>query len=100
MPPRADGQEAARAAFSGGADSANIPTKQVSIPAEGIGVVALIKQAGLVPSKGEGFRTIEQGGLTMNGEKVTDPKMLIKPEDIGDGIVFKKGKKTFLKVTL
>ncbi|MBQ2042346.1 MAG: tyrosine--tRNA ligase, partial [Firmicutes bacterium] len=49
---------------------------------------------------GEGFRTIEQGGLTMNGEKVTDPKMLIKPEDVGEGIVFRKGKKTFLKVTL
>ena len=96
----AKAQEAARAAFSGGAGGADIPTKKVQIPAEGIGVVALIKLAGLVPSNGEGFRTIEQGGLTMNGEKVTDPKMLIKPEDVGEGIVFKKGKKTFLKVTL
>ena len=96
----AKAQEAARAAFSGGAGGADIPAKQVQIPAEGIGVVALIKQAGLVPSNGEGFRTIEQGGLTMNGEKVTDPKMLIKPEDVGEGIVFRKGKKTFLKVTL
>ena len=93
-------QDAARAAFGGGAGGADIPTKKVEIPAEGIGVVALIKQAGLVPSNGEGFRTIEQGGLTMNGEKVTDPKMLIRPEDVGEGIVFKKGKKTFLKVTL
>ena len=96
----AKAQQAARAAFGGGASDADIPTKKVAIPAEGIGVVALIKQAGLVPSNGEGFRTIEQGGLTLNGEKVTDPKMLIKPEDVGDGLVFKKGKKTFLKVTL
>ena len=93
-------QQAARAAFGGSADSADIPTVQISIPAEGIGIVALIKEAGLVPSNGEGFRTIEQGGLSMNGEKVTDTKQIIKPEDVKDGIVFKKGKKTFLKVTI
>ena len=96
-------QEAARAAFSGGADMANIPTKQIAadVIGDGIGVVALIKTAGLVPSNGEGFRTIEQGGLSMNGEKVTNPKMVITKDMFGeDGIVFKKGKKTFLKVTL
>ena len=68
---------------------------------DGIGIVNLIKTVGLVPSNGEGFRTIEQGGLTMNGEKVTDPKMTVTREMFGeDGIIFKKGKKTFLKVEL
>ena len=72
-----------------------------SVIGDGIGLVSLIKQAGLVPSNGEGFRTIEQGGLLMNGEKVTDPKQTITKDMFGeDGILFKKGKKTFLKVKL
>ena len=71
------------------------------IVGDGIGLVSLIKAAGLVPSNGEGFRTIEQGGLTMNGEKATDPKRIITADMFGeDGIIFKKGKKTFLRVTL
>jgi len=93
-------QEAARAAFSG-ADSANMPTKKISLPKEGMGIVALMKEVGLVPSNGEGFRTIEQGGLSLNGEKVTDAKMLVTEDMFEDGsIVLKKGKKTFLKVEL
>ena len=96
----AKAQEAARAAFSGG-DSANMPTKKVEIPEEGIGIVALMKQTGLVPSNGEGFRTIEQGGLSLNGEKVSDPKMVITKDMFKDGpLVLKKGKKTFLKVEI
>ncbi|MBQ5437243.1 MAG: tyrosine--tRNA ligase, partial [Firmicutes bacterium] len=68
---------------------------------DGIGIVNLIKTVGLVPSNGEGFRTIEQGGLTMNGEKVTNAKMMITKDDFKDGaIIFKKGKKTFLKVEI
>ena len=97
-------QEAARAAFgAGGAGMADVPTKvlDASVIGDGIGLVSLIKQAGLVPSNGEGFRTIEQGGLLMNGEKVTDPKQTITKDMFGeDGILFKKGKKTFLKVKL
>jgi len=96
----AKAQEAARAAFSGGA-SANMPTKKIELPEEGIGIVALMKQTGLVPSNSEAFRTIEQGGLSINGEKVTDTKLLITKETFKDGpIVLKKGKKTFLKVEL
>ncbi len=96
----AKAQEAARAAFSGGA-SANMPTKRIELPEEGIGIVALMKQTGLVPSNSEAFRTIEQGGLSINGEKVTDTKLLITKETFKDGpIVLKKGKKTFLKVEL
>lgn len=90
--------EAARAAFSGGA-SADMPTKKVELPAEGIGIVALLKTVGLVPSNSEGFRTIEQGGLSINGEKVTDTKLTVTADMFKDGpIVIKKGKKTFLKV--
>ena len=97
-------QEAARAAFgAGGAGMQNIPTKTISAEAvgDGIGLVSLMKTVGLVPSNGEGFRTIEQGGLLMNGEKVTNPKMTVTKDMFGEeGILLKKGKKTFLKVTL
>ncbi|MBR0131085.1 MAG: tyrosine--tRNA ligase, partial [Firmicutes bacterium] len=97
----AKAQEAARAAFGGQGAMDNIPTKQAVIPEEGIGIVALMKQVGLVPSNSEGFRTIEQGGLLMNGEKVTDTKLLITKDSFRDGeLILKKGKKTFLKVTL
>ena len=93
-------QEAARAAFSGGA-SANMPTVKVELPDEGMGIVALMKATGLVPSNGEGFRTIEQGGLSINGEKVSDTKLLVTKEMFKDGpIILKKGKKTFLKVEI
>ncbi len=96
----AKAQEAARAAFSGGA-SANMPTVKIELPDEGLGIVALMKQTGLVPSNGEGFRTIEQGGLSINGEKVSDTKLLITKDMFKDGpIILKKGKKTFLKVEI
>jgi tyrosyl-tRNA synthetase len=96
--------DGARAAFSGGGATANIPTE--SRPAsdfegDGKGVVSLIKELGLVPSNGEGFRTIEQGGLSINGEKVTDPKMNIKVDMFEDGeILIQKGKKKFIKVVI
>ncbi|HPX70769.1 MAG TPA: tyrosine--tRNA ligase [Bacillota bacterium] len=96
-------QDAARAAFGGEGDMSDIPSLAIDsgIVGDGIGLVSLIKAAGLVPSNGEGFRTIEQGGLTMNGEKATDPKRIITADMFGeDGIIFKKGKKTFLRVTL
>ncbi len=95
-------QNMARAAFGGGS-AADMPSKKLDPAAvgEGIGIVALMKLAGLVPSNSEGFRTIEQGGLTIDGEKVSDTKMVVTKEMLsGDGIVLKKGKKTFLRLSL
>ena len=94
-------QEAARAAFGGNGNLDNIPTKKIEMPAEGKGIVSIMKEVGLVPSNGEGFRTIQQGGLTLNDEKVTDTKLVLTAADFKDGyIVLKKGKKTFLKVEI
>ncbi|MBQ2271532.1 MAG: tyrosine--tRNA ligase, partial [Firmicutes bacterium] len=98
-------QSAARALFAGGGDMANVPTttmEKVRFEGEGIGVVSLIKELKLVPSNGEGFRTIEQGGLSINDEKVTDKKLMITLDTFKeDGtILIKKGKKTFHKVQL
>lgn len=100
----AKAQEAARAAFGGAGDMSNIPSSKMDAAAfegEGMGVVTLIKNLKLVPSNGEGFRTIEQGGLSINDEKVTNPKMMITKDMFKDGcIIIKKGKKTFHKVEI
>ncbi len=97
-------QEGARAAFGGGGDAANIPTTEMEaavFEGEGKGLVSLIKELGLVPSNGEGFRTIEQGGLSVNGEKVTNAKMAVTVDMFKDGeLMIQKGKKKFHKVVI
>jgi tyrosyl-tRNA synthetase len=97
-------QDGARAAFGGGGDVENIPSTQIpaaEFDGEGIGIVTLMHRVGLVPSKGEGFRTIEQGGLMIDDVKVTDAKMMITKENFNEGkIIIKKGKKTFHLVEL
>ena len=96
--------EGARAAFGGGGDMSNVPTTEMTkdeFEGEGMGVVTLIKTLGLVPSNGEGFRTIEQGGLAIAGNKVTDKKLMITPEMFEDGkLLIQKGKKTFHMVII
>jgi len=100
----AKAQDGARAAFGGGGNLGNIPSTQIpasEFDGDGIGIVTLIHSIGLVPSKGEGFRTIEQGGLVVDDVKVTDSKMMITKENFTDGkLIIKKGKKTFHLVEL
>lgn len=97
-------QEGARAAFGGGGSVANIPAVQrakADFEGEGLGIVTFIKELGLVPSNREGFMTIEQGGLKLDGEKVTDKKMMITCETFKDGkLLVEKGKKKKLVVEL
>ncbi|MBQ1353168.1 MAG: tyrosine--tRNA ligase, partial [Firmicutes bacterium] len=89
-------QDGARAAFGGGGDAANIPTTKMDasqFEGEGMGLVNLIRELGLVSSNGEGFRTIEQGGLKLAGEKVTDKKMSVTKDMFEDGkLMIQKGK--------
>ena len=96
--------DGARAAFAGGGSMENIPTTVMEasqFEGEGMGVVNLIRQLGLVPSNGEGFRTIEQGGLTVAGKKVTDKKMMVTVDMFEDGkLLIQKGKKKFHMVEL
>ncbi|MDR2355644.1 MAG: tyrosine--tRNA ligase [Clostridiales Family XIII bacterium] len=97
-------RDAARALFSGGADSDDVPT--TVLPAErffgaGVGLADLIRELGLVKSNSEGLRAIEQGGLSVNDEKITDKKFTVTKELFkGDFILIKKGKKTFHRVKL
>ncbi len=97
-------QEAARALFSGAADTDNMPTVTLSADDFEGGQVQIIKimlKAGLIKSNGEGRRLIQQGGVSVDDHKVTDPLAFVSAADFQKGhIILKKGKKVFYKVTV
>ncbi|MBQ2890286.1 MAG: tyrosine--tRNA ligase [Clostridia bacterium] len=96
-------QEAAQSVFGAGAANANMPTFELakSELADGMNIVDLMVVSGLVPSKGEGRRVIQQGGLSVDGEKVTDIAHMITESNFNDGIIIiKKGKKVHIKIEL
>jgi tyrosyl-tRNA synthetase len=99
----AKAQEAARALFADGANLDDIPTSVIEAARveAGIGLASLIREVGLAQSNSDGLRAIEQGGILIDGEKITDKKFVIRPEHFHDGaILIKKGKKTFHRVRL
>ena len=96
-------QSAARALFSGEGDEASMPTTCLcceQVPEEGVNIIDLLVCCGLVKSKGEGRRLIEQGGVSLNGEKVTSFGALVSREQLCAGVKIKKGKKVFHKAVL
>ena len=95
-------QEGARALFSG-ADTYHMPTTELSeedFDEEGkIDLITLLVKAELVPSRSEGRRAIQQGGVSIDGEKLTDIYHTVEKDAFaGDGIVLKRGKKKFKKI--
>lgn len=95
--------ETARSLFGGGADAENMPATVLDaalLGEDGIGILDLLVAAGLVPSKGEGRRLVQQGGVALDGEKVSDPMAMISRERLELGIVVKKGKKVYHKVSV
>ena len=97
-------QEGARALFSAGGNTENMPTTQLSkadLTDGKIGVLDLLLKAKLTASKGEGRRLVQQGGVTINDEKVTDVMKELTAADFAEGqLIIKKGKKVFHKVVL
>ena len=95
--------EAARALFSGGVSSENMPTVSISesdfVDGKLAVTDALIK-AGIAKSKGEGKRLIEQGGITINDEKITDVFAAIDRGAFENEVILKKGKKIFIKLII
>ena len=95
-------QEGARALFSSGS-AEHMPTAELAAEdfTDGaIDIVSLRHRSGLAASRSEGRRAVEQGGVAVDGEKITDPKAVIAQEKFdGEGVVVKKGKKNFRKVT-
>lgn len=95
--------DAAMAIFSGGSDTTNMPSAEVSSSdiQNGVNVLDLLLTLKLVPSKSEARRLVQQNGLAINGDKVTAVDAVINSDFFKDGeMIIKKGKKTFLKVTL
>ena len=97
-------QDAAKALFSTGGDKSNMPTTQLSagdLTDGQITVVDLMVKCGLTPSKGEARRLIQQGGVELNGEKVTDIAAVVTVSALeGEGTTIKKGKKVFHRAVL
>lgn len=100
----ADGaREAAKALFGGNGSTDNMPTAAVSQDQLDSGVLLLdvLLEAGFIPSRSEGRRLIEQNGLMMGAEKVTNLQQAITAKDFDNGeILIKKGKKSYLKVII
>ena len=96
-------QAAAKALFSQGA-AADMPTAELSgedFTDGSIDILNVLVKSGLVPSRAEARRAVQQGGVTADGEKVTDIKTAYGPEAFeGEGMIVKKGKKNFRKVDM
>ena len=96
--------ETSREVFAGGGVSADMPTKEFEASAfagEGMGLAALLKEAGLEPSTSEAYRTIQGGGARINGEQITDKKYAVTEADFNDGeLILQKGKKKFMKIVV
>ncbi len=92
----------AKSLFSG-ADAEHMPATAIDaslIVDDAASVLDLLVAAGLAPSKGEARRLVQQGGISVDGEKVTDMKAVVSAEALRKGVVMKKGKKIYHRVTL
>lgn len=89
--------DAAKAIFAKGGVSDDMPTTEIEaaeLDNGSIGILTLLVKCGLCPSNGEARRLVTQGGVSVNDEKLTDPKAMI---DLSDAVIIKKGKKVFHK---
>ena len=93
--------ESAKALFTGG-NAENMPTTELDDTAFGeegkIGILDLMVKAELVTSKAEARRGVQQGGVSVNGEKVNDPFTSYEKKDFADDFILKRGKKNFRKI--
>ena len=94
-------KSAAEAVFGGQGSDENMPTYEIEAVTGEQGVMDVLVEAGFIPSKGEGRRLVQQGGLSINGEKMTDFGLRLTEDLFVDGkVVVKKGKKAFLKIVV
>lgn len=96
-------QTAAKALFAGGSDDSNMPSTEVTcddLEDGKITVLALMIKAGMIKSNGEGRRLIQQGGVSLDDEKITDVFTTVTEEQLKNSVIVKKGKKVFHKFTL
>ena len=95
-------KEASHALFAGGANNANMPTVTVTaedFPDGELDIISVLVKAGLCDSRGDGRRNIQQGGVSVADEKVTDISTKYTLDDFkGEGLIIRRGKKNFAKV--
>ena len=96
-------QATAHGLFSGAADHENMPSTKLDaelVKDGGVGLLAAMVAAGLCGSNREARQLVQQGGVLVDGEKVTDPKAVLTVDALNKGVVIKKGKKVYHKVVL
>ena len=97
-------QDAAKALFVGGGDMSNVPATtltEADLTDGSIGILDLMLKCKLAPSKKEARRLVEQGGVEVDGVKVTDVTHALSQEELsGDGVILKKGKKAYHRISL
>ena len=97
-------QESARALFAGGGNAADMPTcelEEADFQDGKIDILGILVKAGLTASRSEARRAVEQGGVTVDNEKVSDIKAVYEPDQFtGEGIVVKRGKKNFKRIVM
>ena len=96
-------QATARGLFSGAADHENMPSTKLDaelVKDGSVGLLAAMVAAGLCGSNREARQLVQQGGVLVDGEKVTDPKAVLTVDALNKGVVIKKGKKVYHKVVL
>lgn len=94
-------QEAAQSLFGGGTSSENMPSTKISRDDLGKSILDIMLLAKLIPSKGEGRRLVQQGGVSIDGNKVTDFNLAVTEDMFNSNeLIIKKGKKVFHKIIL
>ena len=96
-------QETARTIFSGAAQAENMPETVLDaadLTDGAIGILNLLVKSGLCGSNGDARRLVQQGGISVDGEKVTDPKAMITEAQLTESVVIKKGKKVYHRIKL
>ena len=96
-------KQVSRSLFSGEGDDSNMPTTEISdadISEDGIGIIDLLITCSLCESRGEARRLIQQGGISVDGEKITAIDAVVAKAVLKDGVKIKKGKKVFHKAVI
>ena len=93
-------REAAKAVFGGSGSTENMPTTEISedeLKDGAMGILNILVNSGLAPSISEARRLVQQGGISVNDKKITDPKSMIQ---LSGEVIVKKGKKVFHKIVV
>ncbi len=90
--------ETAEGLFGANKSAENMPTTEIELTEEVYGLLDIMQTAKLIPSKGEGRRLIQQGGVSVNDEKISDVNYQLTKDSLREGVVIKKGKKVYHRV--